>query len=237
MTPSTETADPLIVFVHIPKAGGMSMTRVLKDAYGDRLLIAHPLLGWPQQWSEETRRLIAEKRYYFQAFAGHGAYGIHEVFGRPARYFTTVRDPLARMQSYYNFVRRWEIHHHHEKAKSMGIAEFFQHMVDSGDIEFGNLQCLLIAGEKSFAAAKARIDEKFDFAVPVPRLSEALAVLGKAYGWPPPPEAPRENTTEHLSTLRSLPQRLMDQLVEANAEDRLLYEYCEQKWAKESAKL
>lgn len=230
-----DTADPLVVFVHIPKAGGMSITRLLKETYGDRLLIAHPLVGWPQRWSDETRALIAEKRHHFRAFAGHCAYGIHEVFGRPARYFTTVRHPLARMQSYYNFVRRWEIHHHHHKAKSLDIAQFFQRMADSGDIEFGNLQCLLIAGEKKFEAAKARIEEKFDFAVPVPRLSEALPVLAAAYGWPAVAEAPRENTTEHLSTLQRLPQNLLDQLVEANAEDQSLYDYCERKWSEQNA--
>jgi hypothetical protein len=226
----TETTQPLIAFVHVPKAAGMTVTRILQNVYGERLLIAHPLRGWPQQWPVETTNLIFEKRDFFQAFAGHYAFGIHELFNRPARYFTTVRNPLSRLESYYNFVRRWEIHHHHDVACRLDMKDFFQFMIDNDDIELGNLQCLLICGEKSFAAAKSKLTEHFDFAVPVSRLGEGLQVLALAYRWGEIEEVPRENTTEHKSKLDNLPDELHKFIVKANAEDQALYEFCQQSW-------
>lgn len=222
--------SPLIVYVHIPKSGGMTVTRVLRNVYQDRLLVAHPLRGWPQQWSEETENLILEKRDFFQAFAGHYAFGIHKIFKRPAKYFTTVRDPLSRLESYYNFVRRWDIHHHHQIASRLNIAEFFQFMIDSNDIELDNLQCLLLCGEKSFTAARAKLVEHFDFAVPVPYLSKGLQVLANAYGWGDVDHPPRENSTEHVSKLANLPSVLHRAIALANAEDQALYEFCEDSW-------
>lgn len=221
----------LIVFVHIPKAGGTSMTRVLESIYGDKLLVAHPLQGWPQEWPKETTDLIARNRHYYAAFSGHSAFGIHQLFGREASYFTTVREPISRLESYYNFVKRWPIHHHYHQALKLEIADFFEWMCDRNDIETGDLQCLLIAGKKDFPNARDVLRKHFDFAIPMPRLAEAMPILASRYNWPFVPEAPRENTTSHESQISSLPAPLIRKLEALNRQDRALYEYCEQRWA------
>ena len=137
---------------------------------------------------------------------------------------------LPGTESYYNFVRLCEIHHLHEVARRRDIAGFFQFMVESNGIELGNLQRLLICGEKSFAAARSRLVQSFDLAVPLPHLNEALQTLSQAYAWGDINEVSRENTTEHVSLLESLPPDLFQALRAANAEDQALYDFCDDSW-------
>lgn len=226
----TESTQPLIVFVHIPKAGGMTVNRIMKDVYGDRLFHTNVLVGPEERWPAETIGQITRNRGSYDAFAGHCAFGIHELFNRPGRYFTIIRHPLDRMESYYNFVRRWEIHHHHDAACRLGIADFIQFMIDTDDVELGNLQCLLVCGEKSFTAARSRLVRSFDFAVPLPQLADGLRVLAKGYAWGEIREVPRENTTQHANRLGELPASLFQAVSAANAEDQSLYDFCVESW-------
>jgi hypothetical protein len=222
---------PLVVYVHVPKAGGMSVTRMLRDIYGDQLLVAHPRGGWPQVLSDETLHDIKTNSNSYRAYSGHHAFGIHQVFGRPARYMTTIREPLSRLESYYNFVKHWEIHHHHQVARDGTIGQFFQFLLDRNDIEVANLQCLLMCGEKSFERARECLAANFEFVIPLPRLAQAPPVLAKAFDWPFVPDLHRENETMHRETISELPDGMMEILAEVNSADRQLYEYAMERWS------
>jgi hypothetical protein len=224
-------SDALIVYVHVPKAGGMSMTRMLRDVYGDQLLVAHPNGGWPQVFSDDALRDIRERSHFYRAFSGHHAHGIHEIFRRSARYITTIREPLSRLESYYNFVKHWEIHHHHKVARDGNIREFFQFLLDSEDIEVSNLQCLLMCGEKSFETARRHLEASFEFVIPLSCLAQAPPILAKAFEWPFVPRLHRENETPHKETMSELPGTMIATLSAANLADRQLYEYVEKRWS------
>jgi hypothetical protein len=215
----------------VPKAGGMSMTRMLRDVYGDQLLVAHPKGGWPQVLSDDILQDIRLKSQFYRAFSGHHAFGIHEIFGRSARYITTVREPLSRLESYYNFVKHWEIHHHHGVARERSMGEFFQFLLDSNDIEVSNLQCLLMCGKKSFKKARKYLETNFEFVIPLPCLMQAPPILAKAFEWSFVPELHRENETMHKETLSELPDSMVDTLSNANSADRQLYEHVVQRWS------
>jgi hypothetical protein len=70
MTPADSVAEEfmraLLVFVHIPKAGGMSVKRILKDVYGNRFFHANTLVGPVEQWPVETVEHIARHRILLQ---------------------------------------------------------------------------------------------------------------------------------------------------------------------------
>ena len=223
-------SDSLVVYVHVPKAGGRSMMRMLRDVYGDKLLVAHPK-GWPQVLSDDVLRDIRARPQFYQAFSGHHAFGIHEIFGRSARYITTVREPLLRLKLYYNFVKHWEIHHHHGIAKERNIRQFLEYLLDNNDIEVSNLQCLLMCGEKSFEKARSNLEQNFEFVIPLPRLAEAPPVLAKALEWPFIPQLHHENGTDHKETMTELPGSMIATLSAMNLEDRQLYEYAEKRWS------
>jgi len=224
-------SDALVVYVHVPKAGGRSMMRMLRDVYRDRLLVAHPK-GWPQVLPDEVLREIGERPQFYQAFSGHHAFGVHEVFGRPARYITTVREPLLRLESYYNFVKRWEIHHHHKAAAERNIQQFFEYLIDLNDIEVSNLQCLLMCGKKSFDCAHRNLEKNFDFVIPLPCLAQAPPLLAETFGWSFVPEIHHENETRHKEVMAELSASMIAVLSAMNSEDRQLYEYAERRWSK-----
>jgi hypothetical protein len=224
-------SDALVVYVHVPKAGGRSMMRMLRDVYGDRLLVAHPK-GWPQVLPDDVLRDIGERPQFYRAFSGHHAFGVHEVFRRPARYITTVREPLLRLESYYNFVKHWEIHHHHEAAAERNIQQFFEYLMDRNDIEVSNLQCLLMCGEKSFEQARSNLEKNFEFVIPLPRLAQAPPLLAKAFEWPFVPELHHENETRHKETMAELSGSMIAALSAMNSDDRQLYESAERRWSK-----
>ena len=214
--------EPLVAFVHIPKAGGMSLTRLLTETYRETLLHAHPERGWPQRFSGPILADIGNRRFFYRAFIGHFAYGIHRVFNRETRYFSMVREPLERLESYYNFVKRWEIHHHHQKAKNLDIDSFFSYLIDIDDVEISNLQCLMVAGEKNTDLALRRADEDFDLVIPLPRVNEGIALLCDKLNIARR-EMPEENSTPHVNKISGLSKFVYETLVERNKGDAKLY--------------
>jgi hypothetical protein len=218
--------DPLIVHVHMPKAGGTTLDHLLQAIYGDRLLIAHPLRGWPQEWPPEFKAMVAEKRDYYRAFSGHSAYGIHELFQREALYISSVRDPIDRFESYYNFCRHWVIHHHHEVAKQSSIGEFFRYLLQRDDIELFNLQCLLLCGEKNFEAAKDFVVKRYFAIVPMRFFEPSIRLLERRLGWQRV-DIPRLNVTKHWQTVGELSPQELKILKEGNAEDAKIVTFCE----------
>jgi hypothetical protein len=217
---------PLVVHVHIPKAGGTTLAEVLRLIYGDKLLVAHPLRGWPQQWPDEFLADLAGKRDYYGAFSGHSAYGIHEVFGRPAIYISSIREPIERFESYYNFVRHWTIHHHHEAAKIMSIGEFFRYLREQDDIELYNLQCLLLCGHKDFRAAREFVLANYHAVLPIKHFELALGLLSRNLSWPKV-TIPNLNVTEHKSKVDELKEEDFRALSDGNAADKDLNKFCE----------
>jgi hypothetical protein len=214
--------DPLVAFVHIPKAGGMSLTRLLTETYRERLFHGHPERGWPQTFSDTILADIGNKRFFYKAFIGHFAYGIHTVFNRETRYFSMVREPLERLESYYNFVRRWEIHHHHQKAQDLDIDSFFSYLIEINDIEISNLQCLMIAGDKNLDLALDRADKDFELIIPLSRVNEGIPLLCDRLNIARR-EMPEENTTTHVNKMNNLRKSVHETLVELNKGDALLY--------------
>lgn len=210
----------------MPKAGGTSLDSVLEKVYGDKLLIGHPIVGWPQKWPDDFVRLIQTDGYKYDAFSGHITYGVHELFRRPATYISTVRDPIDRFESYFNFVKHWKIHHHHELAKDMTISEFFAFLEERKDIELYNLQCLLICGKKNFETAAEMVRDKFLAVLPLSRFEKSVHLLAKKLQWPAV-TVPRHNATEHKIGIGELTRAQRNSLIEGNRDDAKLVAFCE----------
>ena len=217
---------PLVALVHMPKAGGTTLTDVMRSVYGERLLIAHPLRGWPQQWPAEFLAEVSAHKDFYQAFSGHAAYGIHEVFGRETVYLSSVRDPLERFESYYNFVQHWKTHRYYQVAHGMSIGEFFRFLRAQDDIELFNLQCLMLCGQKDFQLAKEWVHSRYLAIAPLTYFSESIALIARALEWGNVTVS-RLNQTPHKSTVADLSAADFKALADGNAADRDLVRYCE----------
>jgi hypothetical protein len=198
----------------------------LKTVYGDRLLISHPELGWPQQWPDSFIQRIEQEGDRYDAFSAHASYGVHKIFNRRPLYISTVRNPIERFESYYNFVRHWQIHHYHNVAKEMSISEFFRFLDDRDDIELYNLQCLLFCGEKDSRHAIERVRSHYYAILPLKYFNACVPLLARKLGWPDV-EAPHHNVSEHKSTVIELSPAERSALIEGNREDAELASFCE----------
>ena len=173
---------------------------------------------------------MAAKRHYYRAFSGHCAYGIHKVFGRPAIYFSSVRDPIERFESYFNFVLHWTIHHHHEAARGMSIGEFFRYLRERDDIELFNLQCLLLCGHKDFRKAKEFVTAQYLAVIPMRYFARSIERLAQQLSWPSI-TIPRLNVTEHKYKIDGLGQQDLKALSDGNNADTDLVKFCEDRMA------
>jgi Galactose-3-O-sulfotransferase len=90
---------PLIVFVHVPKTGGMTLDSIL----------ARRLRPISADSMDEAKSLIESLPEFelgqVELLSGHVPYGVHAFFHRPAKYVTMLREPVRRVVSHYWFVR------------------------------------------------------------------------------------------------------------------------------------
>ena len=198
----------------------------LSSVYGEKFLRANPPIGWPQRWPREFLAEVSARRNDYDAFSAHAAFGIHEAFGRNGLYISSVRDPIDRFESYYNFVRHWGPHHHHELAKKLSIGAFFRRLNEDDDIELYNLQCLLLCGTKNFDTARDFILRNYFFIIPLRYFDGAINMLAEELAWPAV-EVLKLNVSEHQSRIDELTESDFKTLLDRNSADRNLVRFCE----------
>jgi hypothetical protein len=116
---SAGSANPLLVFLHLPKTGGTS----LQEIFQGRLMDGRPFfhIGNP----DHVRAFLAlpeaqQKRYY--GAQGHMPMGLHAHITRPVTYLTFLRNPVERVLSSYAMALRYAHHPGHAEMRDLGIA-------------------------------------------------------------------------------------------------------------------
>jgi hypothetical protein len=237
--------NTLLVFMHIPKAGGTSLNNYLAQIYGNHMVKFHKQFN-PELLSKTT----PEKAKDIWCISSHHQYPLHRWFGcnsiydepmqgdglfkgRDIKYITIVRKPTERLISYYNFVTTFVAHHHHENTKNMNIIEFFKYLEDINDVEIKNLQCSLISGVwgANFDQAKSVIDRYYSYST-VERSNAFIRHLSKSLNWPETIQYEIRNISPKKSKQQDVDPDLLSFLYQTNSEDQKLYEYIEKQTAK-----
>ncbi len=187
--------DPKIlpVFVHLPKAGGTSINDFLKRVYGRGFLnVSNHAREWKQ------RRTSPDG---VRCLAGHFKFGYHRALGRcgekdwpkdglftgrDIRYVTVVREPVARVKSFYRYVKAAPKHRLHKATIGMTPREFFDYLESIGVVEPWNQQSRRMGGKP---------EDRFFLCAPLDELDRFVEVLGAALGWPSELQVPHSNKT------------------------------------------
>lgn len=182
---------PTLIFLHIPKTGGISLRSTLLTAVAPHptFRILHPI----NDHAMLAAMPIADRRA-LALVEGHMYYGVHEVLPRPATYITLLRDPLARLRSFHRYVSRERWHPFHPVINGEGLSlsdcvaralttELDNYMTRSlTSLDFANVPFGAVTPEM-LALAKARLDS-IQLVGLTERLDDFYSLLCKHLSWP-----------------------------------------------------
>jgi hypothetical protein len=188
------------LFLHIPKTAGTSLREIVVARYpGSRCLQVYS--HTPEAISKMHSR-VREAEVVF----GHFSFGFHELLGIDARYITMLREPVARVTSFFRHLARDPASAYHaDIAAGMTLRDLLEserchelnnHMVR---IVSGHNEIAMTDDQALLVQAWANIDASFDVVGISERFRDSLGYIGRALGWKKTQAVPVLNTDPERS--------------------------------------
>ncbi len=181
----------LLVFVHVPRAAGTTLHRVIESQYpGGRILT----FADPSRAEEVLAATPPEILAGVKAVDGHVHYGVHRHFRQQARYVTLLRRPVARVVSHYRYVRSNPGHYLHAAVVEEGLDLAAYALSDlSGELRNGQVQMFSARARELGDCDDACLEEakevlagRFAAVGVTERFDESLLLMQDALGWSTP---------------------------------------------------
>jgi len=225
-------SGPVVLFLHIPKAGGQTLGEVVyehtraADAPEDDVLkagVAYLTYGFLKErpLAVPGYALPLLRRPDLRAVIGHFWYGLHEHVARPAVYVTALRNPVERVVSLYYYP---QLH---------GAMTLDAFVAEPPFREVDNDQTRRIAGvdpeiggctPEMLDLAKENL-RRFSVAGTIERLDETLGLLERRLGWRGPVAAYPRNVNPERPALAALPAATVAAIRRRNELDFELWRY------------
>jgi sulfotransferase famil protein len=214
---------PLIVFLHIPRTGGITLRTTMSLLY-DRRLTTHGVIR-----PEDAERADSDSR--IEVVQGHFDFGIHEALKRPCRYVTLLRDPIDRAISQYQYLLE------HPKSQFAHVArsarDLREWVLSMPSEEVDNTQTRRLSGGRPYTepcssemleeAAGRLASRQIEVFGLTERFPESLVLMTEAFAWPQVPDVEPENATEGRLTRHDLDAATVRAIESRNEFDLELY--------------
>ncbi|GAB4376738.1 MAG: hypothetical protein Kow00121_24380 [Elainellaceae cyanobacterium] len=189
----------------------------------------------PATLNAQLAKIPLEDLQRYRLFRGHlGFSNLPELLPEKNIIDVTVlREPIARVISHYDYIRRMPGDPHYQAVKDMTLEEFAQKLT-AGKVG-KNIQTYHVAKTMRFSldnlspaeildVAKESLD-RFAFVGLVERFQDSLFLLSYIFGWKPIINSRKENAAKSKKSLDEIPSSTIDIIRENTLLDAELYEY------------
>ena len=204
-------------FFHIPKCAGSTLWEVIWNIYGTR----HVFLAKSRKQHARLAAMPMERRRSYSGIGGHGTLlFFREMLGDMERYhkIVTLRDPIERVISEYNYIRTRPQHPLHKVVAARDF-EFYINKTAKP-----NRQVKLLTGSASDSEGAFEVVTRFfddwSLSADVGRMAERLY---EVTGTTPRPVAYKNKASSSFSR-RDVPSATLRLLEEQNRHDLALLE-------------
>lgn len=218
----------VLYFSHIPKTAGMTFRTIIEDQF-------HAEEVCPATLNAQLAEMPLEELNRYRLFRGHlGFIDIPNLLpGKRIIDVTFLREPIARVISHYEYIRRMPGDPHYPLVKDMTLAEYCYNLTVS---KVGkNIQTYHVAktlqfelddltSEEILSIAKKSLD-RFAFVGLVERFQDSLFLLSYIFGWKPIINTRKENAAKSQKALDQISASTIDVIKENTALDDELYQY------------
>lgn len=227
-------SEPLVIFVHIPKTAGRTLRAIIRRQYRpEEVCTTSREAGDPIQ---DFLALSEAEKARLRIVQGHFSYGLHEHVSRPAVYVTMLREPIARVISYYRFMCDNPNHNHHAAAIDLGLDGFLRSRMSKA-IDNGQLRYLAAVEDIPFGActdamldaALANLEQRFVAVGLVEAFDDSILLMRRALGWGIPAYMPL-NVSKHRVGEGRLTDETLALLRDYNRFDLQIYEYARRRF-------
>ncbi|NCF66866.1 MAG: sulfotransferase family 2 domain-containing protein [Chloroflexi bacterium] len=228
-------SQPAVIFLHIPKTAGTTLLRILDRQYPPE--VVHSFGADAHQSVVEYKALGEETRNKIRLLRGHMAYGLHEYLPNAAGYFTVLREPVARVISYYNFIRRTPDHYLYDEVIGKDLS--LHALLESGlPLMMNDAQVRLLSGvwgepefgEVSLAmleTAQQNLADSFIVVGLTEQFDKTLLLLKEKLNWQQDISYQRLNVTRQGVSEKRLPKETVELIKRVNRQDIALYAYAQ----------
>ncbi len=224
--------DKTLIYLHIPKTGGTTLTIMISQQY--RLRQIHTAyVARPDQVVEDFHRKSRVPLDNIKVFRGHMLFGLHQLLSVPCTYLTILRNPIERVISLYHWILSGDPDHylHGEVlSKKIGLKEFIAQGLTK---EMDNSQTRFISGitapfgrlpAEALEVAKDNLRDHFALAGLTEQFDEMMVILQKTFGWKQPFYR-KVRVAQNRPDAEDISEETMDVIKEYNQLDFALYEY------------
>lgn len=216
-----------IIFLHLPKTGGVTLRRTLKWKYAPEMLNFETLT----KPAESLGEVPLSERRNLRVLTGHLHYGVHDYIPQRCEYITLVREPIARVVSYYYYILGHAKHWRHAELVRSGTSlnDFIRTSAErgvendqtrmlsgrgAGELDAGTL------GRKALDEAKRNL-ESFLVVGLTERFDESFILIRRALGW----KFPLYVTANVSTRPKPASETAVELIRERNQLDLELYEF------------
>lgn len=234
---------PTAIFLHIPKTAGTTLLNILDRQYAPETI--HSFGGDAHASVAQFKAMDPASRTHIRLLRGHMAFGLHECLPGPSIYFTVLRDPVARVISYYRYILRTPPHYLYEEVtqKKMSLED----LLESGlPLMMNDGQVRLISGvwgEPGFGEvtpemlerAKKNMCDAFVVTGLMEQFDRTLCLLKEVLAWKQPITNRRLNVSPQGDQKSPLSPHTIELVQRINRQDLALYRFAQALFAEQCA--